>query len=170
VTTIALLAIAPRKEPVRVWFVRFTNSAGFKLLVSQGSNGIPIHTIRPAGYEQLVFEGMNGLSRQIEFSASVFTGAIPQAKAPVGSRTIYDWTMEYPAAGRSFSFTLDAPSNDVPYYVVWEFHDNTRALTRWGRFRMGCYNFFRTRGMYWLAGRFIPKTKAHYIPSTELKE
>ena len=58
VVTIALLAIAPKKEPVRVWFVRATNEAGVK---------------------KLVFEGTNALTREVTFSAYVVPGVMRDA-------------------------------------------------------------------------------------------
>src|SRR5438874_1098411 len=41
VATIALLANAPKPEPVKVWFVGYTNVYGRKCLVFAGTNGTP---------------------------------------------------------------------------------------------------------------------------------
>jgi hypothetical protein len=149
VTIIALLANTPKNQPVTVRFVRSTNELGIK---------------------KLVFEGMNGLPREIKLFAGVVTGAIHHAKAPAPVDPVYGWTITIPAAGTNFYFTLEAPSNDVPYYVMWWFYDIGSFATRWGRLRMGCRDFFRTHGMPRLAERFAFTADVHYIPSTEIKE
>src|SRR5689334_285329 len=71
VVTSALLANAPKPEPVRVWFVRATNDGGVK---------------------RLVFEGTNGFPRPVEFIAGVGTGTIRQTNAPVASGAWNYWT------------------------------------------------------------------------------
>ena len=170
VITIVLLAIPPKEEPVRVWFVRATNSVGLKLISFAGSNGVPVRITRPAGQREFVFEGMNGLSRRIEFSASLFTGTVPQAKVTAGSRTVYDWTINWPTAGTSFCFTLDAPSNEIPYYVEWEYRAVGLPMSRRERLRMECHDFFIAHGMRSLGARFRDPTYTRYIPSTDIKE
>ena len=149
VAIVALLANTPKKEPVKVWFVNSTNHFGYKELVFQGTNGIP---------------------RQIWLSASVFTGAIHQAKAPAGLSPPYYSDIAWPAAGTNFSFTLWKPRKDVSCYVMWHFDDFSAPATRWKRFRVRCYCFFRMHRMPALARPFEARAEVHYIPSTELKE
>ena len=74
------------------------------------------------------------------------------------------------AAGTNFTFTLDAPPKDVPYYVEWVPYYNSRPATRWERFRMGCFYFFSAHGMPVLARPFAAPLEKHYIPSTEIKQ
>jgi len=149
VVTIALLAILPKKKPVKVWFVRATNELGEK---------------------KLVFEGTNGIPRSIEFRACVVTGVTVYAQAPAVPYPNYDWTTDYPGAGTNFYFTLKAPPKDVPYFVECGFRDVGIASTRWGRFRWRCYDFLFTHGMRRLAERFDSRHELQYIPSTEIKE
>src|SRR2546423_1046846 len=94
VVTIVLLANAPRKEPVRVWFVRATNEGGEK---------------------RLVFEGTNGMAGAIEFDCYVILGAIPRAKPTTNISAIYRMNIGSVAARTHFDFALDAPRKDVPY-------------------------------------------------------
>jgi hypothetical protein len=149
VTIIALLANTPKKEPVKVWFVRATNEMGEK---------------------KLVFQGTNGIARTMVCFTDVVTGATHHAKAPTSLRPSYDLALINAAAGTSFTFTLSAPPKGAPYYVEWSFHETPRVSTRWGRFRTGCCNFFIDHGMPRLARRFAPTPETHYIPSTEFKE
>jgi len=149
VATIALLATPPKPEPVRVWFVRATNELGVK---------------------KLVFEATNGFPRGMVFYAGVFTGAIPHPKTQAPDYPVDGGIFALPAAGANFSFTLNAPSNDAPYFVTWEFQETKSLATRWGRFQMRCYDFCNAHGMTGLAGRFAAWRSVHYIPSTEIKE
>ena len=149
VVTIALLANAPKPEPVKVWFVRATNEAGVK---------------------KLVFEGTNGVVRDIEFDAALVTGALEHPQTSVPSPSIVDRSKVWPAKGTNFAFVLNAPPKDVPYYVVWEFHDIDISSTRSGRLRARCWHFFHVHSMPALARPFVPKLELHYIPSTEIKE
>jgi hypothetical protein len=149
VVTIVLLANIPKKEPVTVWFVRSTGSPGHKVLVFQGTNGTP---------------------REIQFGASIFTGAIRQAKTTADLGPAYGYTSANMAAGKSFYFHLDAPPEDAPYYVAWGFQELWSPMTRWERCRMACFNFFGSHNMPRLARRFLPTARGHYIPSTEIKE
>src|SRR5689334_8163973 len=93
VIMIALLAIAPKKEPLKVWSVGSTNEWGVK---------------------KLVFEGTNGSSSEIVFFATANTGAVVQAKRPRPFRPPVDATIVRAAEGTNFNFTLKAPSNDFP--------------------------------------------------------
>jgi len=144
-----LLAIPPKKEPVKVWFVRATNELGVK---------------------KLVFEGTNGIPREIEAFANVLTGTVDPTKTPPGPDPVYDWTNATVSAGTNFYFALKAPQKDVPYCVMWQFHDIWSPPTRWGRFRVGCYLFFKDHGMPSLAQRFVSTLHVQSIPSTEFKE
>src|SRR5690348_12894961 len=96
VITIVLLAIPPKKEPVKVWFVRATNELGVKKLVLEGTNGLP---------------------REIQFAVFVFTGGVHQAKPTAGFDEFYDWTNLAVDVGTNIYFTVSAPAKDVPYYV-----------------------------------------------------
>ena len=149
VTVIALLALTPKKEPVRVWFVGYTNDMGQKRLVFGGSNSLP---------------------RQIGFSVCVFTGEIHHAKAPADLEPYNDWVVGGRTEEGSFPFTLYVPPKGVPYYVAWALYQTPPSTTRWWRFRMGCGRFFARHGMPRLARRVAPKPDTHYIPSTEIKE
>jgi len=149
VVTIVLLATPPKPEPVRVWFVRATNESGVK---------------------RLVFEGTNGMTKEIPLSVAIITGGMSYAKTLAAlPNVIYATEMELPARA-SFHFTLSAPQKGVPYDVVWDFEDDTRVPTRWERFRSGCCNFLIAHGMRRLAARFEPTPRTHIIPSTEIKE
>jgi hypothetical protein len=149
VTTIALLAITPKKEPVKVWFVRSTNASGVKTLVFQGTNGVPT---------------------QILFYADVFTNAPLQAKAAHALGPVNGWTRTNVPAGTNFILTLEAPPNNVPYYVVWAFSETGPPATLWGRFRRAGHDFFKAHGMPGLSRRFGHSGEAHSIPSTEITE
>ena len=149
VITIVLLALAPKQEPVKVWFVRATNELGEKTLV---------------------FEGTNGAPKQLYYAACVSTGNVRHPSMPPGLRPGYNLISSVGAARTNFSFTLNAPSNGVPYPVMWRFADMRPAQTRWERFRMACFNFFSNHHMPALANRFVPAIHWHYIPSTEIKE
>jgi len=149
VITIAPLAIPPKNEPVKVWFVRSRNEFGYK---------------------ELFFQGTNTTRREIEFVSGLFTGVVNRATTRATSPPFYGWIIATAAVGTNSCFSLVAPSNDVPYCVIWEFHDSPRALTRWGRFRKGCHDFLNAHGMPALAERLAPTPKIHYIPSTEIKE
>jgi hypothetical protein len=149
VTTIALLASAPKKEPVKVWFVCSTNYGH---------------------HEKLVFEGTNGLPEGIGFSAGVVTGTMPRAKTPTDSLTYYHWTHTISAAGTNFDFALVAPLKDVPYYVVWEFHGIGNPETRWEKFRIWFRDAFVGLGLGRPAKHSERPTHVHYIPSSEIKE
>ena len=149
VVTIALLTNAPKPEPVKVWFVRATNVAGVK---------------------RLVFEGTNGTGRAVEVFAVAATGAPRQEKVIYGADPVGMDGYAASAAGTPFTLTLKAPPKDASYHVVWWVDDKIDPLTRWERFRWGCRDFFRAHGMYRIAGRFMPKAKEHYIPSSEIKE
>ena len=149
VITIVLLANAPKKEPVKVWFVRSTNELGLKKLVFQATNGLPT---------------------DITLSAWVVTGETTHAKAPGYLIPSYGAFFPLLFAGRSSDFALDAPPNDVTYHVEWMFDDMGRVSMRREGLRSRCFKFFNTHGMPHLADRFVPKTEVHCIPSTEIKE
>src|ERR1043166_847574 len=145
--TIALLASAPKPEPVRVWFVRATNELGVK---------------------KLVFEGTNGLPRQVLICYDVFRGA-SRAKT---RRQLWDTyspgtSIDAPAA-TNFHFALKAPSNGVPFHVEWTFFGASRRMTRWGTFRKVCEDFFDIHDKPRMANRFAPHVDVHYIPSSEI--
>src|SRR5690242_13354851 len=125
VTIVALLPETPKKEPVRVWFVRSTNEMGTN---------------------KLVFRGTNSIAREIAFSAWLFTGAIPHGKAQADADLFIDVTYDSVAARTNFYFALNAPPNAVPYYVEWKFVDLWRPKTRWYIFRLECCNFFCAHG------------------------
>ena len=147
--TIVLLTNAPKQEPVRVWFVRATNELGEK---------------------KLVFEGTNGLPRGIAYSACVITGAIHHAEMSEEWTPYSDGIKTNAAARATFTFALEAPPKDAPYYVSWWFEGTNGPTTRWGKFRMACFDFLGTHGMYGLANRFAPVVESHLIPSSEIKE
>ena len=149
VITIALLANAPKPEPVRVWFVRATNELG---------------------ETKLIFEGTNGSSREIVLLAIANTGAVVQAKRPRPFRPPVDATTVRAAEGTNFNFTLKAPSNDVLYYVMWLFHERGLRPTLWQRSRATSSDFLYAHRMPRLAVRIQPTLEEHYIPSTEIKE
>ena len=147
--TIALLANAPKPEPVKVVFVRATNEAGVK---------------------KLVFEGTNGAPRRILFSAGAYTGALDDTEAQIRRRLYHNVTIDWLAAGTNFNFTVDAPSNDAPYFVMWSFHELKSSRTGFERFQLWCDVFFRAHGMPAVGRRLGVHVETHYIPSTELKE
>ena len=149
VVTIVLLANAPKSEPVKVWFVRATNEGGEK---------------------KLVFEGTNGCSGRIIFSAYVVPGAPPHGTAPVFLVVADNSIFTHASARATFSFTLRAPANDVSYYVAWEYRDIVSHFSRWNSFRRECHNFFLRQGMDRAAKHFTSPTEPHYILSTEIKE
>jgi len=149
VVTIALLANAPKQEPVKVWFVRATNEAGVK---------------------KLVFEGTNGAPRRILFSAGAYSGALDDTETPIRRRLYHNPTIAWPAAGTNFNFTVDTPSNDAPYFVMWSFHEIKSSRTGFERFQLWCEGFFRARGMPAVGRRLGIHLETHYIPSTEIKE
>src|SRR5690349_11070987 len=77
--TIALLASAPKPEPVKVWFVRATNEAGVKKLVFEGTNGLPCRVACFAG----MFPAASGGSAGVPPSASyheIWTTAAPRTR------------------------------------------------------------------------------------------
>ena len=149
VVAVVLLATAPKPEPVKVWFVRATNEAGVKMLV---------------------FEGTNGLPREITFIAYVIPGAMRGPETPSGAVPSYILPLDFKVAQKTFSFTLRVPAKDVPYCVMWQSHDYKRPMTPWRRFQMGCYRFLIAHKRSSLARPFIPKANIHYIPSTDIKE
>ena len=149
VVTIVFLANAPKREPVKVWFVRATNEAGVKMLV---------------------FEGTNAFPRHIFLGAAVVTGAIHQAKRPDIYSSYDRGTNPYVAAGTNFYFTLNAPPKVIPYWVLWSSLDNPHVSTPWETLRWRCYDFLGTHGMPRLADHFAPSPNFHYIPSSEIKE
>ena len=149
VTTIALLVNAPKKEAVRVWFVRSTNELGEK---------------------KLVFEGTNGLGTQLDFAVGLYSGTEPQMKSLHAGWPDYDWTIVHTRPRTNFSFALKSPPKEVSYYVMWTPYENPLATTRGGKFRSACYNFLRRHGMSGLADRSIRGIDRHYIPSTDIKE
>ena len=149
VITIVLLANAPKKEPVKVWFVRSTNELGLKKLVFQATNGLPT---------------------DITLSAWVVTGETTHAKAPGYLIPSYGAFFPLLFAGRSSDFALDAPPNDVTYHVEWMFDDMGRVSMRREGLRSRCFKFFNTHGMPRLGRCIYPPTVTRYISSTEIKE
>ena len=147
--TIALLANAPKPEPVKVWFVRATNEAGVK---------------------RLVFEGTNGTGRKVVIFAAVFTGAVPDAKAPTVPSLPYNFTNSAVPTRTSFCLTMVPPPNDATYYVEWVVLHEPADQTRWRRFRWACFDYASAHNMPRLAGLLLPNTETHMIPSTEIKE
>jgi len=143
------LLSAPIHEAVSVWFVRSTNEVGEK---------------------QLVFKGTNGFSIQILFYADVFTNAAYPTRARPRMNHVNGWTRTNVVAGTSFDFTLKTPTSDVPYYVVWAYHETGPAATRWEKVRIALHDFFRDHGMPTLSRRFGRTGDAHSIASTEIKE
>jgi hypothetical protein len=155
VTTIALLAIAPKREPVRVWFVRSTNVKGVKTLV---------------------FEGTNGTARAIWYNAYITTDLAASSHPPwppaVANNTVgYNDTAGGTniAGGRSFTFNLADPPEQPAWRVVWWFGDY-HAIAPWEVRRYRLWLFLRSHGMRALAGRVQRGPLMHYIPSTEIKE
>jgi hypothetical protein len=142
VVTIVSLAIPPKPEPVKVWFVRATNEGGVK---------------------RLVFEGTNGVPRQIVFFVYAVIGAIPGGSVTNSASAVV-------APGAVSTFTLTAPPTGVSYYVAWGFIDRERANTLWCRARIRCGYFFIAHGMPLLADFLDPAPKVRYIPSSEIKE
>jgi hypothetical protein len=142
VITIVFLASAPKKEPVKVWFAGYTNLYGRK---------------------QLVFQGTNGSPRAITYFAGV-------CRERTNNAGYYSTAAREEALRASFTFTLDPPRKEGPYYVMWEFHEKWSPATGWERFRIGCENFFLTLGMGAPARLFGQHPHKHYIPSTEIKE
>jgi len=149
VVTIALLANAPKQEPVKVWFVRATNEGGVK---------------------KLVFEGTNGMTHAITYFACVSTNSVRYARIPDSWGPYYDSNDSEAASGQSFTFALKAPPKEIAYSLAWTFYERGRPTMRVGTFGIGCYNFFRAHGMPALARRFEVRPDVHYIPSTEIKE
>ena len=146
----------PAPEPVTVRFVDSTITNGLRVLHFQGSNGLP---------------------RRITFFAGVITNSIYHSPAQdVFVRVLDDFDPRHnPAkfdadARASFTFTVHVPPKEVPYHVTWDFFEENRPATRWERFQIGCYTFFRDHGMRLLARPFVPKPEVHLIPSTEIKE
>src|SRR5438874_1866661 len=117
---------APTKCPVKVWFARSTNESGEK---------------------KIVFQGTNGTSGAIYLFAGVFTGSI-------GHSMVMAYTTSVVPAAETFTFALDAPAKDLPYFVMWSFHCMGVVSRRWVRFQTACFMFFFARGMPRLAGRF----------------
>src|SRR5205823_186761 len=97
-----------------------------------------------------------GIPGLIWFYACVATGAMPHAKTRADLRFFNYWTIAKVTAATNFTFTLDAPAKDVPYYVGWAFYPRPLPETRWTRFRAGCYKFFIIHGMPGLARPFKP--------------
>jgi len=122
------------------------------------------------GEKKLVFEGTNGTPRLIYYVACVATGAGRQATIPSGLRLGYGLTSSVVDVQTNFYLTLNAPPNNLPYYVMWRFQQLRPAQTRWERSRLACFNFFRAHGMPRIAGRFLGLPPWQYIPSTEIKE
>jgi hypothetical protein len=149
VITIALLASAPKPEPVKVWFVRATNELGVK---------------------KLVFEGTNSIPREIRVFAFVLPAAMGDTNTLTGLPPDTGGGSIKVPPGERFTFTLEVPPRVTLYYVSWEFDDTARELTRWGRLQTGCYNFFSAHGMPRVAARFAPPAHTHIIPSSEIKE
>jgi hypothetical protein len=149
VITIALLAIPPKPEPVRVWFVGTTNDAGVK---------------------KLVFAGTNGLATKAEIHAYSYTDEPNNRKLIDGLNPRDEDGYAIPRAGETFTFLLKAAPNGVPYRVRWEFHERRDKMTRWGEVREGVYGILRAHGMTALARPFAPGTRGPDIPSTEIKE
>jgi hypothetical protein len=156
VTTVALLSLTPKKEPVKVWFVRSTNELGTN---------------------KLVFQGTNGISGEIEYFACVITNSIrhtdPRLRDPETLnevRPFYSELTRRAASGETFYFNLEVPPKGTSYYLMWASDDRGQTATPWRRFRMVCYDFFRGHGMGRIAERFAPRIEMHYIPSTEFKE
>ena len=156
VATIAFVAIPPKPEPVRVWFVGYTNQFGRKCLV---------------------FEGTNGTPAQIEVNARVVTGEIRQVRATIPNAETLDRTLtnRFEARtstprGECFRFIVPVPRKDVPYCVIWHVPEFLRPTWRYGKLRGGCYDFLMAHNMPRLAGYVAPYGKLHYIPSTEIKE
>jgi hypothetical protein len=170
VTTIALLSLTPKKEPVKVRFVGSTNSVGRKYLLLKGTKGVPRSSESFVGPKHLVFQGTNGLARQVNLCAGLVRGVILEDNALTGLPTFFDTTGVSAPTGTNFYFALKAPSDDVPYVVMWYFYDFPPRATRWERFRMGCQDFFVAHGMPALARRLVPPAETHFIPSTEIKE
>ena len=149
VVTIALLATPPKPEPVKVWFARATNEAGVK---------------------KLVFEGTNGMSRQIGLLTCVVTGAVLQANSLPGLPSRYDYIYSEIAPGTNFRLTLYAAPKDLPFCVMWELHDFARPWTALRRLRVEYSDLFMWHGMPRLAKLLNRQPEVHYIPSTEIKE
>jgi hypothetical protein len=156
VVTIVLLATPPKPEPVKVWFVGYTNDYGRKWLVFAGTNGTPIQT---------------------EVDSCVVTGEIWQVRARIPNyQTLVPILASLPEArtstprGECFRFTLPVPHKEVPYCVIWYVPDFVDPAWRYGRLRWGCYKFLVAHHMPRLAQYLVPYGKLHYIPSTEIKE
>ena len=147
--TIVLLANAPKPEPVKVWFVRATNEGGVKRLVFEGTNGMRTGISATAWLAAAGGSGSNTASR--------FTN-----REEVTNRIV--------AAGTGFDFSLEAPTKNVPYIVVWYFYDDPPFQTRGQRFRFRANTLFRAIGMPRLAERLFSTTHRHIVPSTEIKE
>jgi hypothetical protein len=156
VITIVFLATAPKPEPVKVWFVGYTNVYGHK---------------------HLVFAGTNGTPREIAVFSCVVTGEILQVRTTIPDARTLDRMLHDrfearsgAAAGKGFDLTLPVPRKNVPYCVIWHVPDMDPMATRWGKLRWGCYNFFLDHHMPGLARRFVNCAELHYIPSSEIKE
>ena len=149
VVTIVLLANAPKPEPVKVWFVRATNEAGVK---------------------KLVFEGTNGLRREIYIQADVFSGTTNIADMPWMSPSVDRTNDIRVPGGTNFVFALKEPPRDLPYYLDWWFYDDEAMTTRWARVQLRCYDFLVTHHMDSLAEPLADFPKHHYITSTSIKD
>jgi hypothetical protein len=149
VITIALLASAPKPEPVKVWFVRATNEAGVK---------------------KLVFEGTNGTKNAVSFTAWLDPDVKPESSTGPNPTYREESTNRAMMGRNKFDFTLAAPTNHSPYTIVWYFYDEADFDTRWFRARYRCSEFFYTHNMRRLGWFFKSKIEEHYIPSTEIKE
>ena len=136
--TIMLLASMPKQEPVKVWFVRATNEAGVK---------------------KFVFEGTNGMTREIGVFAYLITG---------GGRPGGDLSTSVGRARTNFQFALKAPPKDVPYVVEWYFRGI--PLTRWQKLREVVQVFFTTHHMPTLADRLAFSPEMRTIASSEIDE
>jgi hypothetical protein len=156
VLTIVFLANAPKPEPVKVWFVGYTNYYGRKGAVFAGTNGTPIQT---------------------EVDSCIVTGEIWQVRARIpnyqtllatGGRRFEARTST--PRGECFRFTLPVPRKEVPYCVIWWVPDFMDPAWRYGRVRWACYNFLIAHHMPRLAQNLVPYEKLHYIPSTEIKQ
>ena len=147
--TFALLASAPKREPVSIRLVGPTTEYPIK---------------------GLVFEGTNGLSTTIvcEFFYSFDIDHITAATIIRDSGSVFGYPLVRP--GATFRWVIKAPPKDAACIVKWYEIEVSKRVTRWDVIRTDCYSFLKQHGMPMLARPFEPRIRTHTIPSTEIKE
>jgi len=167
----------PRKSSWKRWTFALTTLLALalaalflKALTNEPVSVKLVFSTNDNGQRKLIFEGTNGLPRRIAYVARIMRIGTSATQAIHLANVYHETAYGNIWEERTFRFSLDVPTNDVSWYMMWYFNDLDRTPSRLEMARLNCYVFLADHHMGILARPFAGRDNRHFIPSTDLKE